>query len=119
MTAEASSTDAAESGASACGTATASVVLAVVRSSFGSTTGDQLIAKRPIRVATEHPAQALRRGATAFDLGLIELGCVGHVPIVTPAGRSIRSGGKAPWSSRRFSSVTLVLPVPGSVGSKI
>ena len=45
MTAEASSTDTAESGASASGAGTASVVLAVIRASFSSALGDQLVAE--------------------------------------------------------------------------
>jgi hypothetical protein len=45
---------------------------------FGSPLSDQLIDKRPARIAPKHSAHAFRRRPAALDLGLRELGRVSH-----------------------------------------
>jgi hypothetical protein len=108
MTAEASSTDTAESGASASGTATASVVLAVIRAGFSSALGDQLIAKRPIRVATEHPTQTLRRGAAPFHLGLVKFGRMSHECMLPPESAIyVRTQGRRQTTGRKSGPISV------------
>jgi len=68
MTAEASSTEVGARAASASGTVLAGFLLAIFGSRFRATLGDQLVAERPARVATEHPPRTLGSGTPALDL---------------------------------------------------